>query len=496
MTGIEGFDEILDGGFIFHRLYLIEGNPGAGKTTLALQFLLEGARRGEKSLYLTLCETRDELNACAASHGWALENIAISELIPGEDELQPQAVTSMFHPAEIDLIETSRRVMAEVERVKPDRIVIDSLSELRLQAQDSLRYRRQLLALKQFFTGRKSTVIVLNDRAMDETDTHVRSIADGVVVLEQLSPEFGAERRRLRVVKLRAKSFRGGYHDYRIRKGGIDVFPRLVAAERAAAKIDQEVISSGIAELDALSGGGLERGTSTILMGPAGTGKSSVALQYALTATSRGQSAAIYSFDESFDVMTRRARMLGMPIDRALGDGSLTIQQVDPAELSPGEFATLVRSAATGDGNGRSAAAVIIIDSLNGYLNAMPEEKFLILQLHELLTFLGQNNVATILVTAQHGLLGTSMHSPVDTSYLADTVVLFRYFESRGEMRKCIAVVKKRSGAHEKSLRELRLVHGKGIEVGGSLEHLQGVLTGVPTLLSETRPLLEGGGNV
>ena len=485
-TGTVGLDHVLGGGFTPNRLYLIEGDPGAGKTTLALCYLLEGAKRGETGMYVTLSETKEEINAVAASHGWSLDAVHIVELVASEESLTPDSQYTMYHPSETELGETTRKVLEEVERVKPRRVVFDSLSELRLLAQNPLRYRRQILALKQFFSGRKCTVLLLDDRTSEDTDLQVRSIAHGVLALEQLSPEYGAERRRLRVVKLRGKAYKGGYHDFTIVKGGLEVFPRLVASDHHQA-FKRDKVYSGVGPLDQLLGGGLDRGTSTLILGPAGSGKSSVAIQYAVAAAARGERAAVFAFDESEGTLLTRSAALGIDLQPQIDAGRIIVQQVDPAELAPGQFIHLVRRQVE-----QHECRIVVIDSLNGYLNAMPEERFLVIQLHELLTYLGQNGVTTILVVAQHGLMGTAMQSPVDVSYLADSVVLTRYFELKGRVKKAISVVKKRSGAHEETIRELRLGKG-GIQVGEPLENLRGVLTGVPTFDAEPKAGPRGG---
>ena len=485
-TGTVGLDHVLGGGFTPNRLYLIEGDPGAGKTTLALCYLLEGAKRGETGMYVTLSETKEEINAVAASHGWSLDAVHIVELVASEESLTPDSQYTMYHPSETELGETTRKVLEEVERVKPRRVVFDSLSELRLLAQNPLRYRRQILALKQFFSGRKCTVLLLDDRTSEDTDLQVRSIAHGVLALEQLSPEYRAERRRLRVVKLRGKAYKGGYHDFTIVKGGLEVFPRLVASDHHQA-FKRDKVYSGVGPLDQLLGGGLDRGTSTLILGPAGSGKSSVAIQYAVAAAARGERAAVFAFDESEGTLLTRSAALGIDLQPQIDAGRIIVQQVDPAELAPGQFIHLVRRQVE-----QHECRIVVIDSLNGYLNAMPEERFLVIQLHELLTYLGQNGVTTILVVAQHGLMGTAMQSPVDVSYLADSVVLTRYFELKGRVKKAISVVKKRSGAHEETIRELRLGKG-GIQVGEPLENLRGVLTGVPTFDAEPKAGPRGG---
>ncbi len=472
-SGVEGLDDVLSGGFAPHRLYLIEGMPGSGKTTLALQFLLEGVRRKESVLYVTLSETAEELRAVAASHGWTLDGIHVRELVPTEEELKPDERYTLFHPSEVELGETTRRILDEVERLRPTRVILDSLSELRLLAGSPLRYRRQILALKQFFSGRRCTVLLLDDRTSTEKDLQVQSIAHGVVILEQLSPDYGAERRRMRVLKYRGVRFRGGFHDFVIRRGGLHVFPRLVASEHKPPAV-RDKLESGIRELDTLLGGGIERGTSTLVSGAAGTGKSTLAAQFVAAAAARGQNSALFLFDENVDTLLSRTRELGIPLEEPVRTRRVTVQQVDPAELSPGEFTQSIRNAVE-----ERDASIIVIDSLNGYLNAMPGEKFLIIQLHELLSYLGQKGVATLLISAHHGLVEASMASPVDASYLADAIILMRYFEAQAEIRQAISVVKKRGGAHERSIREFRMSDGR-IEVGPPLRKFRGVLTGVP----------------
>jgi circadian clock protein KaiC len=477
-TGVAGFDEVLRGGLAPYHVYLVEGNPGAGKTTLGLQFAIQGARAGEMVLYVTLSETKAELADAAASHGWSLEGVTVTELVPPGEALDPDAQLTMFHATEVQLGETTRAILSEFDRAQPSRLVIDSLSELRTLAPDALRYRHQILALKQLFTGKRCTVLLLDDPDANRADLNVRSLVHGVVELEQLASEFGPERRRLRVVKTRGRGCRGGYHDFRIRRGGLDVFPRLVAGQHARSRPSEQV-RSGVAGLDTLVGGGLDRGTSTLLMGPAGSGKSSVAVHYAVAAAEQGHRSVIFAFDESPRTLLIRAAALGVPLQRHLDTGTVVLKQVDPAEMSPGEFTHVVRRAV---GRGPEAARVVVIDSLNGYLHAMPEERFLTLQLHELLSYLGQQGVLTLLVVAQHGLVGTGLQAPVDASYLADSVILLRYFEAGGRLRRAISVVKKRSGSHEDTIRELHMGRG-GIRVGEPIEGFQGILTGVPSLL-------------
>jgi circadian clock protein KaiC len=477
-TGTRGLDQVLDGGLTPNRLYLIEGDPGAGKTTLALCYLIDGVKKGEVGLYVTLSETKEEINAVAKSHGWSLDPIHIIELVASEQALTPDSQYMMYHPSETELGELTKAVLDEVVRVKPQRIVFDSLSELRLLAQNPLRYRRQILALKQFFAGRSCTVLFLDDRTADATDLQVRSIAHGVISLEQLSPEYGAERRRIRIAKMRGRQYHGGFHDFKIVKGGLEVFPRLVAADHRTV-FDRQVVYSGVKPLDDLLGGGLDRGTSTLILGPAGSGKSSVALQYAVAAAERGENAALFLFDESVYTLVTRSEALGMNLKKQIDAGRIVVQQVDPAEMAPGEFVASVRSQVEGRN-----ARIIVIDSLNGYINAMPEERFLTIQLHELLTYLGHHGVATLMVVAQHGLVGSAMQSPVDVSYLADSVILTRYFELHGRVKKAISVVKKRSGKHEETIRELEVAEG-GIRVGPPLVNLRGILTGVPVIAGD-----------
>jgi circadian clock protein KaiC len=483
-TGVEGLDEILEGGLPPNRVYLVEGEPGTGKTTLALQFLLEGARRGEAGLYVTLSETKEELRAVAELHGWSLDGFDIYELLPSEDSLHPDSQYTIFHPSEIELGETTSAVLKEVERIKPQRVVFDSLSEMRLLAHDALRYRRQILALKQYMSGRQSTVLLLDDKTSAMHDLQVLSIVHGAILLEHLAIEYGAERRRLRVIKLRGSHFRGGYHDFNIERGGVRVFPRLIASGQHQ-KFRRESVSSNVPELDSLLGGGLDRGTSSLMIGPAGCGKSSLAGQFAAAAASRGERSALFIFDETRETYVARAKGIGTDIQGYLDEGLISLQQVDPAELAPGEFAdTVIRSVDQG------GARVVVIDSLNGYLNAMPEERFLTIQMHELLTYLNQQGIVTILVMAQHGFLGASMATPVDVSYLADTVLMLRYFEAGGAVRRALSVVKKRSGRHENTIREFR-ISPDGIRVGEPLTKFRGVLTGVPVFDGGRGALIE-----
>jgi circadian clock protein KaiC len=476
-TGVGGLDDILVGGFTRNRLFLVEGVPGAGKTTLALQFLMTGARLGESVLYVTLSETEEELRSVATSHGWSLDGITIRELSPTESELEPDEQNTMFHPSEIELATTTARVLDDVDRLKPARVIFDSLSELRLLAGTALRYRRQILALKQFLANRLCTVLLLDDMTATDHDLQMRSIAHGVVLLEQIRPEYGAQRRRLSVIKYRGVQFRGGYHDYAIERGGIVVFPRLVAAEHRQVSTRTR-LASDVPALDELMGGGIEEGTSTLIVGAAGTGKSTLAAQFVAAAAARNHKSSMFLFDESPQTLISRCDELQISLAKHVDSGLVAIQQVDPAELTPGELIHGIRLAVA------SGARIIVIDSLNGYLNAMPEERFLTIQLHELLMFLGHRGVATILIGAHQGLIGSQMNTPVDASYLADAVVLLRYFEIRGEVRQALSVVKKRGGRHERTIREFRL-DGHGLHVGEALRQFRGVLTGVPVFEGE-----------
>ena len=486
-TGMSGLDDILGGGFDPNRLYLVEGTPGSGKTTLALQFLLEGVKHGEKVLYITLSESESELRLVATRHGWSLDGVPIFQLVPPEASHGPDHEVTLFHPSEIELGETTKLIFEQVRQNEPARVVFDSLSEMRLLAQSSLRYRRQILALKHFFAGRKCTVLLLDDLSSHADDLQLHSIAHGVILLEQLALEYGAERRRLRVTKMRGIAFRGGYHDFIIERGGLSIFPRLIAAEHHK-EFHGDPISSGSEGLDALLGGGIHRGTSALFIGGAGVGKSTVALSYAVAAAARGEYAILFAFDEGLGTIFARADSLGIALRTHVDSGRLAIQQIDPAEMSPGEFAALVRDAVE-----KRNARVVVIDSLNGYLNAMPNEKFLILQMHELLSYLNQLGVVTLLVLAQHGLMGP-MQSPLDISYLSDTVIMLRYFEADGTVRRALSVVKKRSGAHEYAIREFLLAQG-GLQVGPPLKQFRGIFTGTPTYLGEHKPLMSSSEN-
>jgi circadian clock protein KaiC len=472
-TGIAGLDDILGGGLARNHLYLVEGDPGTGKTTIAMQFLMEGVRCGQKGLYVTLSESKTELLEIADSHGWSLDGIDWYELAPDEEQLKPEAQYTVFNPSEIEMCDTTNAVMAEVEKLQPARVVFDSLSELRLLARDSLRYRRQILGLKQYFSGRKCTVLLLDDRTGEGHDQQLQSIAHGVILMESVEREYGIKRRRLEVKKLRGSKFREGFHDYCIKRGGVEVYPRLVAAEHLV-NFQPTQLESGIPALDTLLGGGLDSGTSTLLLGPAGCGKSTIAVRYAVSAVEHGGRAALFTFDETLATLVIRAKGLGMDIRKYADAGTLQLRQVDAAELSPGQFTHEIRQLVE-----KQNLTLLIIDSLNGFLNAMPGEHFLAMQLHELLAFLSQKGVTTLMTVSQVGFVGTNIDTPVDVSYLADTVLLFRYFEASSEVRQALSVIKKRSGEHERTIRELVMKNGI-ISVGEALTEFDGVLTGSP----------------
>ena len=484
-TGISGLDDILGGGLTKHRVYLVEGTPGTGKTTLSIQFLLEGVRRGEVGLYITLSETTEELSAVAATHGWSLEPLSLFELV-NQGDLDPEREQTILHPSEVELGETTRDVMKRVEELRPSRCVFDSLSEMRLLAQNPLRYRRQILALKQFFARRDCTVLMLDDRTSDPNDLQLHSIAHGVISLEQAARDFGTERRRLRIVKMRGIKFRGGYHDFTLDRGGLSVYPRLVAAEHGS-EFSSQATSTGNRQLDHLLGGGLTPGTNTLLSGPSGVGKTTTAMFCILSALNRGEKATYFLFDEGIKTLLVRSKALGMDLGPYIEQGKLDIQQIDPAELSPGEFTSRAQVAVE-----KRGSTHICIDSLNAYLQAMPGEQFLLLQMHELLNYLNQSGVTTMLILGQHGLLG-DMRSDIDLSYLSDTILLFRFFEAKAEVRTAISVVKSRTSSHERSIREFKL-SALGLEVGEALRDFEGVLSGLPSykgdsaLLTSTPP--------
>ncbi len=471
--GISGLDDVLGGGLNRARLYLFEGSPGTGKTTASLQFLLEGVRQGERSLYITMSETEVELRETATSHGWRLDGIDIAEVVPPESLLDEHQQQSLLYSSDLELGETTRQVFDVIDRVKPSRVVLDSLSEIRLLAGSALRYRRQVLAMKHYLARSAATVLLLDDLSAATRDNTVHSIAHGVVKLEELAPEYGAQRRRLRVVKYRGQAYRGGYHDFNIRTGGVEVFPRLVSLDHKTG-FTRDKLASGIGELDALLGGGVEKGSSTLLLGPAGAGKSLFTVQYALAAIARGERAAMFIFDEELALLFERTRAMGFDLEGKRDHGDLFIEQIDAAELSPGEFAHKVRAVV--DKNG---VKTVVIDSLNGYQAAMPQENMLILHVHELLQYLNRQGASTFLTVAQHGLIG-DMKSPVDVTYLADTVVLLRYFEAQGRMRRAISVIKKRAGSHEDTIREYRIGAG-GLTIGEPLVDFAGVMRGTPS---------------
>ncbi len=475
-TGIVGLDDILGGGLPRNRLYLIQGHPGVGKTTLALQYLMEGRRRGETGLYITLSESADELRATAESHGWDLDGIEIHEHTAADVNSDTQH--TLFHPDEVDLTETIGDLLRAVDRVRPTRIVVDSLSELRLLAGEALRYRREILALKNHFGGRDCTVFLLDDRTTDVGDLQLQSLCHGVLMLEEQAPDYGGDRRRLRVTKMRGLRFRSGYHDFSVETGGLVVFPRLVAAEHRDSFAPEQVGRS-TPPLNRESSGGVDRGTTTLLIGPSGVGKSSIATRYAVESARRGERVAMYLFDERPPTLFARSAGLGMDLTGQADAGRVMVQAIDPAELTPGEFTHNVRRAVERDG-----VRMVVIDSLSGYQNAMPQAQSLMLLLHELLTYLNQQGVTTLIVLTQHGMVSSAMTSDVDVSYMADNVLLFRYYEHRGEVRQALSVFKRRAGPHERTLRRLTFSPERGIEVGDPLREFHGVLTGVPTALS------------
>lgn len=484
-TGIAGLDDVLGGGLPIQHIYLVEGDPGSGKTTLGLHFLLEGASHGERGLYVTLSETAAELRIVAASHGWNLEGIELFELLSDEG-LSPELEQSILHPSQIELGETVRGVISAVERLRPHRVVFDSLSEMRLLAQDPLRYRRQVLALKKFFADQGCTVLLLDDRSSRDTDQQLHSIAHGVINLEQAVDQYGPERRRLRILKMRGIKFRGGEHDFVLDTGGLAVFPRLVASEHRM-HAEHKVVTTGVPKLDDLMGGGLPCGSNTLFTGPSGVGKTTTAMACTLAALKRGEKAAYYLFDEGMATLLIRGKALGLDLEPYLHNGQLRIVPLDPAEVSAGEFAHMVRHAVEDDD-----ARTVVIDSLNAYLQAMPGSKYLMLQMHELLTYLNHRNVVTILILGQHGLLG-DMRTEVDMSYLSDAILLFRFFEARGRLLKAVSMVKSRTNEHESTIREFRMRSG-GLEVGQELTDFEGVLAGITAyrgqlpLLGDARP--------
>ena len=481
-TGIPGLDELLRGGLTAHRMYVVEGAPGSGKTTLALQFLLRGRDNNERTLYVTLSETVNELKAIAASHGWNLDRVELFQLSQSEG-IKPEDQYTLYHPAEVELGETIKAMLGTIERMQPSRVVLDSLSELKLLARDPLRYRRQILALKEFFAGRECTVLLLDDMTAGGADLQVESVAHGVLLLETLPFEYGRARRRIRIVKTRGVAAIEGFHDFMIRRGGLEVFPQLVARREGNPRPDGTV-ASGVAELDQLLGGGLTWGTTTLLIGPAGSGKSTLAAQYAASGVTR-ERAAIFLFDERARTFVNRCDALGMDVSTRLSDGTVSLHQIEPGEMSPGEFSFRVREAVE-----RDSTRVIVIDGLNGYLNAIPQVEAPLVRMHELLSFLNERGVATLMVVAQHGIVGANMATPLDVSYLADSVVLLRFFESHGTVRRALSVMKKRTGPHEATIREFQIGPDR-LHVGQALSEFQGVLTGIPQYLGAPAPPLK-----
>jgi circadian clock protein KaiC len=481
-TGIEGLDDVLQGGLARDRVFLLEGHPGAGKTTIALQFLMEGRRAGERGLYITLSETADELRTSARSHGWSLDDIEIFELLPPESLLDEDQQQSLLYSSDLELGETTKRIFEAFETAKPDRVVLDSLSEIRLLAQSSLRYRRQILALKHYFAKRRVTVVLLDDLTTEVNDKTVHSVAHGVLRLEELAPDYGTDRRRLKVMKYRGQRFRGGGHDFVIETGGVSVFPRLISSEHKTG-FKRELLTSESTELNALLGGGVERGSSVLALGPAGSGKSILVLTFVANAIKRGEKAAMFLFDEEAALMIDRSKALGLSLQDMLETGRLDLHQIDAAELSPGEFAHRVRHSID------KGARTIVIDSMNGYQAAMPQENALLLHMHEILQYANRQGATTFLTVAQHGLVG-DMKSPVDLTYLADTVILLRYFEALGRVRRAISVIKKRASAHENTIREY-VIDKRGLTLGEPLTNFHGVLRGVPTLVGEGAALLK-----
>lgn len=482
-TGIDGLDQILGGGLPRKRVYLAQGEPGTGKTTLGLQFLMQGLREGEPVLHITLSETKEEIIAVAESHGWSLDQVNVFEVKGNDAQLAAEDEYTAFHPAEVELGETVQQLLAEVERVKPARVVVDSLSEMRLLARDPLRYRRQIVALKHFFVDRGCTVLFLDDPANKVGELQFQTLAHGVFAFERLPPEYGKARRRMQVCKLRGVEFHDGYHDCVITNGGLVIYPRLVSLGQHSS-VPLEKVCSGVKELDNLLAGGPERGTSMLIVGAAGVGKTTLTVQYAVAAAERGENCALFSFDERMDTLVSRAQGMGMNLRKHLQAGSITAEQIDPAVMSPGEFIGRVQRAVE-----KQHARLVIIDSLNGYLQSMPGDRFLIVQMHELLTYLAEQGVLSLVIVPQHGLLGSGVDTPIDLSYLADTVLLLRYFEHAGRVRKAISAVKTRGGPHEDSIREYKLT-SDGVMVGEPLKSFQGVLSGNPVYTGGASPLM------
>jgi circadian clock protein KaiC len=480
-TGIPGLDEILCGGLTCDKIYLVEGMPGSGKTTMAMQFLIEGGRQGESVLYITLSETAEELRMVGTTHGWSMDGVHIHEVLPSEKILDPKEQYTIFDPSEIELGTTTQNILSAVEQVRPTRVVLDSLSELQLLATNPFRYRRQVLAFKQFFSSRSCTTLLLDDRtsASPDSDLQTRSVAHAVIALSRVPTDYGGIHRQVEVLKYRGREFREGVHDYKIHKGGMVVYPRLVAFDTRVAE-KAELFSTSLEELDKLLGGGIEKGSSTLVAGPPGAGKSSLASQLIASAIRQKQRAALFLFEESENSFLNRSDGLGIDLRSPLSTGQLSLEQIDPAQLTTGEFIHLVRAQAHQD------AKIIVIDSLNGLLHAMPNERLLTTYLHELLTFLSQRGIVTVLVGIQQEILGPDMSTATDASYLADNVILLRYFETAGEVQQAISVFKKRGGAHERTLRQL-YISSTGIHIGPVLRQFRGVLTGVPTIIKNSQ---------
>jgi circadian clock protein KaiC len=482
-TGIAGLNDILQGGLTPGHVYLVEGDPGTGKTTLGIQFLLEGVANDEPTLYITLAESQEELKAVALSHGFDISKVEIFEVKPPELEQNASDQYTVFHPSEVELVDVMQNILRKLEQTKAGRIVFDSMSEIRMLARDPLRYRRQILSVKQFFVGRKCTVLLLDDRTGDRTDRQLQSICHGAIRLETEAREYGPPRRQIQVLKVRATRFREGQHDYKIEKGGLEVYPRLISAEHEPVSSELTALPSGLAELDKLFGGGISRGTTSLFMGPAGSGKSTIATKYLTAAAERGERGLMFTSDETVESVLVRSSSLGIPLEKHRKSNLIQLEKLNPAELSPGEFIAQIRREVEERG-----CRVVIIDSLNGLLNAMQEGAMLV-QLHELFTFLNHRGVSTFMIMAQTGIVGVNMGSPIDISYLADNVLLFRYFEWRGAVRQAVSVVKRRSGPHERSIRELRMTPNQ-IEIGGPLQEFEGILTGVPKFLGDANKIL------
>lgn len=484
-TGVPGLDYVLMGGFLRDGFYLIQGDPGSGKTTLALQYVRGRIEAGEPCLYITLTESRRDLANTCASHGWSVEDIEVCDLTRSAANLSGEPESSVFHPSDTELGETTKAIFAAVEKTRPRHVVFDGLSEMRLLSGNALVYRRQLLAIKEFFAERHAIVMLLDDRISPFGNVQPESLVGGNIVLERTLPQYGRARRRLYVTKVRGANFREGFHDYEILCGGVIVHPRLVAAEHHE-KFTRELLPSGIANLDTLLAGGLSTGSTTLLLGPAGVGKSTVAMQFAVAAVMRGLKVAVYMFDEVLDTLVERVEKLCLGkvggLRAYIAEGLVHVQQVDPAEMSPGAFAHEVRRAV------EAGAKVIIIDSLNGYISAMPEERFLTTHLHEMFAYLNQKGIVTLMVVAQHGMIVGGGGGEIDVSYLADAVLLFRYFEVRGEIKQAVSVFKKRTGAHERTLRELE-ISSKGVVIGEPLRGFRGIMTGTPQYEGNTAVL-------